>query len=379
MNSSLVLVDQENALSRPEPTIRDIVPRFLQWFQFVRNRGEETVRAYRFDLEMFLGFCDRARLTFPKEVSFREIEVYLGWLQHRRGSSPRTANRHLSCLRTFWRYLIREGSTEQNPAAQCFNLKEQKKLPNYLSIEEQERILRVLSTDQSLIGKRDLALIATGLFAGLRCEELCALRVDNVNLESSTLRVVNGKGGKDREIHVIPRLAAILREYLQAARPALVHRPSGAIRRVKEGKFTLYEYSKGYIGTFPTREEAEKHLAPPSPDVLKTPWFFVNASATLSHRQERAGRPLERRAIFHRVKDRISPIVGRIVSPHTLRHSFASRLRENGADLQLIQDALGHANITTTTIYARISTRKRKMELEKYLGGEETLATQERN
>ena len=98
-------------------TLRDLMPRFLVWFKFVRQRASLTVDSYGFDLRTFLDFCDRAGLTRPDQVTFREVEMYLAWLRQTRKLKASSANRHLACLRTFFRYLSREGLARTNPAA----------------------------------------------------------------------------------------------------------------------------------------------------------------------------------------------------------------------------------------------------------------------
>jgi site-specific recombinase XerD len=131
------------------------------------------------------------------------------------------------------------------------------------------------------------------------------------------------KGNAERECVIVPRLDGILEQYLTVARPALLR------------------------------------------DTV-APWLFV-AGTRRGRRKYRTGAPLLTRSVFGIVRTKLSPIVGRPVHPHMLRHSFASRLRENGADLQLIQEALGHASITTTTIYAHLTTAKRMAEIARFL------------
>jgi site-specific recombinase XerD len=114
-------------------------------------------------------------------------------------------------------------------------------------------------------------------------------------------------------------------------------------------------------------DEVAKTRAAVVPPAPATPYVFVNAHPSQSHRVKRAGQPLVSRLVLRIVREVVGPIVGRKVNTHMLRHSFASRLRENGADLQDIQEALGHTVITTTTMYAHISTRRRREKLAEYL------------
>src|SRR2546428_7737294 len=147
-------------------SFRELVPAFLQWFQFVRRRSDNTVRSYGEDFKTFLGFCATADLERPEQVDFRHLEFYLGWLRKERGVKPQTANRHLHALRSLYRYLAREGIVAINPAADCFMLPTQKKLPDYLTVPEQERVFTGPAGNHSLLGRRDQAPVATALLTG---------------------------------------------------------------------------------------------------------------------------------------------------------------------------------------------------------------------
>jgi site-specific recombinase XerD len=350
----------------------EYAPVFLKWLSFVRQRRENTVRGYSEDLKTFFGFCEQAGLSKPDDVNFRHLEFFLGWLQKERGLKATSANRHIHALRTFWFWMVREEITAKNPAAQVFLLRTQKRLPNYLNLAEQEKTLATLATRSDLVGRRDYALVATGLLTGLRCSELANLELAHLDLDAGVVRVVNGKGMKDRELPVIPRLEAILRSYLEEVRSPLVGRPMGSFYLARDGRPTGLKYYVDGVKHYQnlrghSADEAAKiraALAPPAP---ASPYVFVNASPVQSHRVKRAGLPLVSRLVLRIVREVVGPIVGRKVYTHMLRHSFASRLRENGADLQDIQEALGHAAITTTTMYAHISTRRRREKLAEYL------------
>jgi site-specific recombinase XerD len=210
------------SLARPGRTLAELVPPFLSWFQFVRLRSDNTVRSYGDDFKSFLEFCAAADLERPEQVTFRHLEFYLGWLQKERGLKPHSANRHLHAIKSLYRYLVREEIVTTNPATDCFMLPTQRKLPGYLTVPEQARVLSVLAKSRSWLGQRDYALVATGLLTGLRCAELAALQLAHVNLEAGRLHVVNGKGGKDREAVItqghqgmskFPPLAEVLKHY----------------------------------------------------------------------------------------------------------------------------------------------------------------------
>lgn len=317
-SAELVVVATPGALTPPR-TLAEAVPGFLGWFKAARQRADNTIRAYRASLGVFTEFCGRAGLQLPEQITFKEVELYLAWLQHRRGATPQTANRHRAALEALWVYLIRQGLADRNPVRDTFYLKTPKRLPDYLTTHEMTRVLEVLARKRSPKGRRNLALVATGMLAGLRCGELARLEVGKVDLTAARLRVV-GKGDKERELPILPPLATILRPYLTDVRPRLLN---------------------GH--------------APP-------PWLFVKTGG-----RSGSGR-LSGHAIWYVVDRSVSPIVGRHVRPHVLRHTFGAWLREAGADLQDIQEAMGHEDITTTTIYAHLATSKRLARLTELLG-----------
>ena len=356
--------------------------RFLQWLRFVRERSDDTVAAYGYDLASFLRFCADGGLVRPADVKVRHIELYMAWLRQtprrRRGPgkhSAATANRHLAALRAFFVYLIREEIVTGNPAASAFMLRSGRRLPNYLTIPEQEHLLDALIPDHSPTGQRDLAIVAIFLFAGLRLSEVTHLRLEHVDLDGQRLRVIAGKGDKDRELPIVPRLRGILAAYLSDGRPRLVKRPMGEItpphppkRPIRAVRYQENE-RRVYRPGMNTEAEARRMLEGLAPCPKDDGWSFVHTKN--GYRLKREGEALQSRTIHFLVREKIVPIVGRPIHPHALRHSFASRLRENGADLQLIQEALGHSNISTTTIYAHLSTTKRRMDISRFLEGKE--------
>lgn len=355
-------------LVRRDRTLAEYAPVFLKWLGFVRQRRENTVLSYGEDLKTFCQFCEVAGLAKPDDVSFRHLEFYLGWLQRERGLKATSANRHLHALRTFWKWMLREGITTTNPPAEVFMLPTEKKLPQYLTVLEQERVLEALSRRASLIGARDYALVATALFTGLRSSELAHLELGHVDLEAGVLRVVNGKGRRSRELPIVPRLADILLPYLTEVRPRLAGRPIGSLYR-SAGRHVWQLHAPGVHRSLRTtsKEEAERLRAELLPRPAEPPYVFVNASRAGGHRVRRAGQPLLSRSIFHLVRRTMAEILGRSVHPHMLRHSFAVRLREAGADLQDIQEGLGHAAITTTVMYSKLVTRRQRERLAEYL------------
>jgi len=322
-------------------TLTEQLEPFLFWLRSVRGRAAHTIAAYRRDLQDLAAFCAEAGVEDPRHVTHQLIEFYVGWLQERGERTPATAARRLHAIRSFYKYLVREGAVERDVAAVAFGPKLSRGLPNYLTTAEQEQVLTALRADRTLLGQRDYALIATMLFTGLRCEETANLETGHLNCEAGLLRIHQGKGGKSREVPLVGRLQGILGPYLTEIRPAL-----------------LVNLDSPYVfvhGSPPGARRAWGNGAGPKARITGT-W---------------AVKPLATRMVWRIVHRRVSPLVGRPVHPHVLRHSFASRLRAAGADLQLIQEVLGHAQISTTTIYAHLATPARLQEVERLLEKEE--------
>jgi integrase/recombinase XerD len=309
-----------------------LIPVFLGWLGGYRDRSPHTVVQYARDLRQFVAFCQAAGVLMADQlVDHRPIEAYLGWLRTpARGLSATSAAQHYYAIRSFCLWLAREGHSPTNAVANALGPKTVKALPKgYLSIDEQEAVLTAMARVSTLTGRRDFALVAFALMTGARCQEMAEVPVAHVHLDDGRV-LLHGKGSKDREVPLVPRLVAVLRPYITAVRPALL-----------EGRHSPFLFVRAPRAAFGGRRAA---------------W------AT-----RRAGLPLERRTVWWILKHRVSPLVGRHVSPHTLRHSFATRLRSQGMDIQHVQQLLGHADIRTTTIYSHVVTMKQQAELARYL------------
>jgi site-specific recombinase XerD len=340
--NALVKTTPSAVLVSADDSLEALAARFLQWLKFVRERSDDTVAAYGYDLASFLGFCADGGLVRPADVKVRHVELYMAWLRQtprrtRGGTgnhSAATANRHLAALRAFFAYLNREEILVGNPAAPAFVLRTGRRLPTYLTIGQQEALLDAMIPDHTPTGQRDLAIVAVMLFAGLRVSEVVNLRLEHVDLKGERLRVVAGKGDKDRELPIVPRLRGILAAYLSDGRGRLLTPKRARRPRSDDG------------------------------------WFFVRAGRS-GWRFAREGAALESRSVYALIRTKVSPLVGRPIHPHMLRHSYASRLRENGAPLELIGESLGHEQISTTMIYAHISSKKQRADITRFLEGTE--------
>jgi site-specific recombinase XerD len=360
-----------DAIAQRPPTMASYVPGFLGWFRLIRRRAENTVTAYGLDLRTFCEFCASVNVYDPAEITFEHVEIYMAWLLAQRKLKPNSANRHRYAIQQFFKFLRRRKVTTSNPTEDTFSLPVSKRLPKYVTVAAQERTLARLEKDATLTGRRDYALIATGFFCGLRVEELAVLRLAHVDLDAGLLRVI-GKGDKEREGVIIPRLAAILRAYIAEVRPKLVGRQPGALHppsRRRRTWFAFYFLDSRHLwrDTGATTEaDARAWLAAHVPVPADGGYLFVRAGPKGGYRQAKAGTPLLTRSIYALIVRRFAE-VGEHVTPHMLRHSFATRLLNHGAGIELIQTALGHSDIRTTMIYAHLTTEKRRADITRFL------------
>lgn len=289
---------------------------FLDYLRLNRSASAHTVRAYESDVSQFLTWVAAARrrplgaLT-PADIDAAAVRGFLGDL-YRRGLTPASAGRKLAALRTFVRYLQREGCLEDDPAAGVGSPKQVRKLPAHLAEHEVPAVLEAPDPTTPL-GRRDRAILELFYASGLRLSELVGLDLDDVNLAARMVRVM-GKGSKPRVVPFNRAAARALRAYL-ADRDAW---PGG-----RPG-------SGGEDGGGRRRRE---------------PLFLNYRGGRLSTRS------VDR--LVRRYSGRASPRGP--VSPHALRHSFATHLLGRGADLRTIQELLGHARLSTTQRYTHVN------------------------
>ena len=332
-HSTPALIRGELVSRRPE-SLAECVEPFLSWFAQVRGRSALTIEHYRHDLHSFLDYATRRRLTRPDDVRHQDLEDYVRTVARERGLKPQTINRHLSAFRSWWVYLLREDLATRNPAAIAFGPKSRpRRIPPFIAGETYDLVLSTLEQARSLLGRRDFTVVGVLLLAGLRISEVVALRVVDVDLTEGQIYVAHGKGDRDRYVTAPPRLCTILSAYLTDVRPVLLGDAS-------------------------------------------SPWLFVRASPQLpgqswavrSWAVKNVSRPLVTRSVYLRIVQRVSPIVGKHVWPHLLRHSYAVRLRSKGADLADIKEELGHSRLDTTMIYANIPSSERRAKIGRLLG-----------
>lgn len=279
---------------------------FAYHLRIERGRSENTVVSYGRDLEVLRDWLARERgITAAEAVEREHIAAFLVHLDRDRGLGLRSIARARSSIRQLFRYLVREGRLQVDPTALVDAPRFPQPLPKVLSGAQVEALLAAPGLGDPL-GLRDAAMIELMYACGLRVSELVNLPIKGVDGREGLIRVV-GKGNKERVVPVGDRALDLLRAYLERGRP--VHDPAWT-----------------------------------------SPAAFVS----------RLGTPMTRQNFWERVKlwAGRAGVPTRLVSPHVLRHSFATHLLENGADLRSLQAMLGHADISTTQIYTHV-TRER--------------------
>ena len=298
---------------------------FLQFLKLNRNASAHTVRAYESDLSQFLAFVAAERGVKRSQLAPAAIDraAIRGFLaeQHRRGQSRATAARKLSAVRTFLRHLRREELIDDDPGSLVSTPKRDVRMPAHLSEREMEALIAA-APDDTPLGRRDRAILELFYASGLRLSELCGLDVDDLNLAAKMVRVL-GKGGKERIVPFNSSAAKAIRTYLKD-------------REVLVGQ-------AGQAGQARTKRA---RLASPARHARPTNPLFVNF---------RGGR-LTVRSVDRLVRRWAAASAAPTeISPHALRHSFATHLLQRGADLRAIQELLGHARLGTTQRYTHVN------------------------
>ena len=264
-----------------------------------RQLSPNTLRAYSADLEELAAWATGAGIADPRELDYRRLRGYAAALAGR-GLERSSVGRKLAAARGLFDFLTRSGAASQNPAELLPNPKAGSRLPRVLDRDQARQLLERIPAATPL-DARDRAMLELAYSSGLRCAELVGLDVDSIDFDSETVRVL-GKGGKERIVPLGEPAQRAVSRYVERFRPALVGDPGArALLLSKSGR----------------------RLSPS--DVTRRLNRWVDEAA----------------------------IAGR-VSPHALRHSFATHMLEGGADLRSIQELLGHASISTTQIYTRV-------------------------
>jgi integrase/recombinase XerD len=282
-----------------------LIDRFCDHLWLEDGLANLTLAAYRRDLTAFGNWLEKERKYALNAAAAGDIEAYLAW-RFSRHAQPRSAARYTSALKRFYRYLLRENLIGGDPTLNLDSPKLPRSLPKTLTEADVERLLDSADLNTPL-GLRDRAMLETLYATGLRVSELVGLKLTAVNLNDGVLRVT-GKGNKDRLVPLGEEAVRWLQRYLADARPLLL----------------------------------EKNLS--------------NAMFVTSR-----GDGMTRQAFWYLIKRRaLAAGIERPLSPHTLRHAFATHLLNHGADLRVVQMLLGHSDISTTQIYTHVARERLK-------------------
>jgi len=278
-----------------------VVERFLDALWLESGLSRNTLTAYRSDLEGLAVWLHASPVTATRD----QLQAYLAD-RVRQGAQPRTSARLLSSLRRFYRFLLREEMIADDPSALLESPRLGRPLPKVLTEELVEKLLAAPLSDSPL-GLRDRAMLETLYATGLRVSELVTLALTQLNLQAGVVKVI-GKGNKERLVPLGEEAMEWLQRYLTSARPLLLRRKTSE-------------------ALFPTSR----------------------------------GTPMTRQAFWHNIK-RYARAAGieTNLSPHTLRHAFATHLLNHGADLRVVQMLLGHADLSTTQIYTQVARERLK-------------------
>ncbi len=289
--------------------MQEALNRYVDYLKAERGLSPYTVRNYTTDLignyargseKGFFQFLRMKRVSSLDEVDKHVLRDYMSWLMEQ-GVVKSSIARKLSAIRSFYRYLVREGKVSVNPLEKATSPKLDRRLPSFLTVEETVRLLEAPdgSTPQ---GRRDRALLELLYASGMRVSELENINIEQLSMETNEIRVW-GKGSKERVVLIGEPAARALNDYLEQGRPALRGRQK-----------TNAVFLNQYGGRLPARR----------------------IQKILDKYSQKAG-------------------IGKKVHPHILRHTFATHLLDGGADLRVVQELLGHAQLATTQIYTHVS------------------------
>ena len=278
---------------------------FLKYLEIERGYSAYTLRSYGDDARQFMLFCGfDPEMADYTSITHRHIRA---WVSHliSQGITPRSANRKLSSLRSFFKFLIREGTVKTNPLSKVVSPKVSKRLPEFVPESDMQKFEPEVLFDSSYEGQRNILMISLFYMTGMRLSELVALKTDSISLASDSVKVI-GKGSKERLIPIHPDLKPIINKYNEVRTDV---------------------------------------------DINNSKSYFLTVK----------GEPVYPKLVYRVVKhylSMITPLQKR--SPHVLRHTFATHLLNHGADLNAIKELLGHANLSATQVYTHSTFEKLK-------------------
>ena len=292
--------------------MQELIDEFINYLSVERGLAKNTLYAYRKDLQKFINYIKPKGITSMKRIT-RDHIVNFSMRLKDKGLSTNTISRNLAAIKSFYRFLVLERYIDDNITSVLDSPKLWKRLPEVLRLDEVERILKKPNL-KNWLGIRDKAALELMYATGMRVSEIVNLKIEDLHLDAGFIKC-RGKGEKERIIPVGKEATKAINRYLEKVRPELL----------KKGKIS------GNL--------------------------FIT----------RLGGKMTRQTFWKMIKKYLKETrIKKRVSPHTLRHSFATHLLERGADLRVVQEMLGHANISTTQIYTHINKERLKFIHTKY-------------
>ena len=275
---------------------------FIEYLQIEKNSSQNTIENYKQDIHEFYQYLEEQGIKDLTSVEYVDVRLFLSGLYERK-LSKRSVARKISCLRNFYKFLLREGEIKDNPFSLVSLPKKDSKLPRFLYEEEMEQLFASLKKDTAA-GVRNAALLELLYATGIRVSECCAIQLNDIDLYLGTV-LIHGKGKKDRYVPIGSYAKEAIDLYIRTARGKLMG----------------------------SKVKAHAYL-------------FVN------HR----GEPLTSRGTRYILNELIKrSAADGDLHPHMLRHSFATHLLNNGADIRTVQELLGHSNISSTQVYTHVT------------------------
>ena len=341
--------------------MREYIDSFLNHLVVEKGFSRNTLEAYRNDLHQFTIYLQgrlhespmsgdsqsgsivqmegSARSKGWGQVDLSLLTDYVSSLRGKKSYRDTTTARKVAALKSFFNFLVQEEAIEQDPTEFLSAPRVGRSLPKSLSEEEVERLLDQAAKEESPEGKRDWSILELLYATGLRVSELVSLNIHDVNLQEGYIRCM-GKGSKERIAYIYPRAVQALKVYVEEARPFLL--PSADAYSKADGKGGMEAPAE--MGAATLRGKKAGFADPRGPTEEKA--LFVN------HR----GARLTRQWVWTVLKTCARKAsLDKPITPHVLRHSFATHMLEGGASLRHVQELLGHSNITTTQIYTHLT------------------------
>lgn len=282
--------------------MKDIILSFLEEIAYEKKYSELTVNGYSKDLDLFLEYLNENNIKKYNEIEYSDIRLYINYLYDLKYNN-KTISRHISCLRSFFKFLKSKNIIKENPMILISNPKLDKKLPKYLNYSEVDKVLNAFPKN-NYIGIRNSLILELLYSSGIRVSELINIKISNISLTEKSIKI-SGKGKKERIVYFGSICYELLKVYLKESYPKL---------NVNNLEYLILSKTGKRINDRQIR-------------------FIVDEASTI------AGIKMK-------------------ISPHVLRHTFATHMLNDGADLRSVQELLGHENLSTTQVYTHLTNKK---------------------